>query len=140
MENEMLEPGTMELLASFGVVGTLGLLLGFGVIKNFFTTKKEVAMDEAATSLYENLVSENKRMADMLVSMGTQLNILLKDNSVLLQRVSALEASVKELSVWEAKAITLQADMHIKDQAIADLKVQVAQQALLIEKMNRRVE
>lgn len=127
-----------ELIASYGVVGAIALVAVLQFIRNWANTNKESAKANAEASLYKNLSAENNRMSDMLVKLTVRMDILIKDNTALLSRVASLEASVKELSVWETKAIMLQAEVVAKDKIISELNLKVAEQALLIEKICNR--
>jgi len=93
-----------ELIASYGVVGAIAIVAVLQFIRNWANTNKESAKANAEASLYQNLSAENNRMSDMLVKLTVRMDILIKDNTALLSRVASLEASVKELSVWETKA------------------------------------
>ena len=136
---EMIPAGLPELIGQMGVVGALGIALGVSIIRNIFAAKKEAAIDNLEINLYENLVAENKRMSEVLANMTTQLNVILTDNTVLLQRVASLEASVKELSVWETKALELQSELINKDREISSLKLIINDQTLELEKYKQGV-
>jgi hypothetical protein len=128
----------LNMISTFGFGGVVIIMLAFAGIKKFADTNKDKAKDDAEASLYQNLSAENARMSQMLGTMTTQLNILLKDNQALLQRVTALEGSVRELSVWETKALALQEEMIKKEKIISDLNLKIAQQELLINKIDTR--
>lgn len=127
-----------ELIASYGVVGAIALVAVFQFIKNWADTNKERVKANAEASLYQNLSAENNRMSDMLVKLTIRMDILINDNTALLKRVASLENSVKDLSVWESKAILLQTEVAAKDKIISTLNLKVAEQALMIEKLYNR--
>ena len=129
----------VNLLGTYGFGGMVIVLGALALIKRWADTNKDKAKDDAEASLYQNLSSENSRMSAMLVTMTTQLNILLKDNSALLSRVTALEASVKDLSVWETRALALQALVAERDKTIVELNSRIVQQELLIAKINTAI-
>lgn len=127
-----------DLIASYGVVGAIALVAVLQFIKSWADTNKERVKANAEANLYQNLSAENNRMSEMLVNLNVRMDILIKDNTALLSRVASLEASVKELSVWESKAILLQTEVVAKDKIIAKLNLKIAEQALMIEKLCNR--
>jgi len=127
-----------ELIASYGVVGAIALVAVLQFIKSWADTNKERVKANAEANLYQNLSAENNRMSEMLVKLTVRMDMLIKDNTILLDRVASLEQSVKELSVWETKALMLQADVIAKDKVIANLNLKIAEQALMIEKICNR--
>jgi predicted RNase H-like nuclease (RuvC/YqgF family) len=129
---------TMELISNIGVIGVLGLFLGLGLVRWYSQNTRDNARNEAEESLYKNLSAENTRMAEMLATMTVKLNMLLNDNTALMHRVAALEGSINELSVWEAKGIKLQAEVVARDSVISGLNLRLAQHELTIEKLMNR--
>lgn len=127
-----------DLIASYGVVGAIALVAVLQFIKSWADTNKERVKANAEANLYQNLSAENNRMSEMLVNLNVRMDILIKDNTALLSRVASLEASVKDLSVWESKAILLQTEVVAKDKIIAKLNLKIAEQALMIEKLCNR--
>lgn len=127
-----------DLIASYGVVGAIALVAVLQFIKSWADTNKERVKANAEANLYQNLSAENNRMSEMLVNLNVRMDILIKDNTALLSRVASLEASVKDLSVWESKAILLQTEVAAKDKIIAKLNLKIAEQALMIEKLCNR--
>lgn len=128
----------MELISNIGVIGVLGLFLGLGLVRWYSQNTRDNARNEAEESLYKNLSAENTRMAEMLATMTVKLNMLLNDNTALMHRVAALEGSINELSVWEAKGIKLQAEVVARDSVISGLNLRLAQHELTIEKLMNR--
>lgn len=130
-----IEPAVLQ---AYGLGGAVLLFFIVSGIKNWFALQREKAATTAEVSLLDNLTQENNRMAGMIEHMSIQMEKLMQDNSTLLSRINALEASVRVLSVWESKALVLQAELIEKDQTVNKLRATVAEQALLIERINTR--
>lgn len=104
-------------------------LLGAGVaaafvrklLRTWFSDKKEVVKEAAETSLYQNLLAENTRMAESMKKLSLQIEVLIQDNVTLQGKLASLERKLQASHDWEQTCKELQEDLRQRDVIIAQL-------------------
>ena len=105
-----------------GLLGA-GVLAAFvrKLLRTWFSDKKEVVKEAAETSLYQNLLAENTRMAESMKKLSLQIEVLIEDNVTLQGKLASLERKLQASHDWEQTCKELQEDLRQRDVIIAQL-------------------
>ena len=105
-----------------GGAGLTGAVYFIRMIRRIIgAEKRDSASDAATNSLYENLVSENKRMASQMTEMSLQLHKLTTENHALSLQVTKLTIQIESLVEVQSANVDLQDRLALKDQTIGHL-------------------
>lgn len=91
------------------------------IIKDWFSDRKEAVKDNAETSLYQNLIAENNRLAESVKKLSLQIDVLIEDNITLQGKVAKLERQLQASHDWELTAKELQEELDKRDLLIAKI-------------------